>query len=215
MKKTLHIIMLLSICSSIQAQTQKGRWQVGMQVGNITYQDHGQSASKSWSVRFTPAAGYFVAKNLVIGTGIPLSINYASVGQSGSYYQGDDVFNTSLGLSPFIRYYVGETRLKPYLGVSYSYLYKTYKYSHSTFPIADISTTTYSTVIAPSIGLAYFISPQIAFNIDLSYNISQDQMPSFRYENTASPVWDVIIEKNLTESKFVSAEIGFQLYFGK
>lgn len=215
MKKILYFIILLCACTNLQAQTQKGHWQVGMQVGNITYQDHGQAASKSWSARFTPAAGYFVAKNLLIGAGIPFSINYASVGQSGSYFQGDDALNTSLGLSPFIRYYFGETRLKPYLGGSYSYLYKTYKYTHSTVPIPDISTITHSTVVAPSIGLAYFINQQIAFNIDLSYTISQDQTPSFHYVNTTGTVSEVIVEKNLTESKFLLAEIGFQLYFGK
>ena len=77
----------------------------------------------------------FCSENLLIGTGIPFSINYASVGQSGSYFQGDDALNTSLGLSPFIRYYFGENCLKPYLGGSYSYLHKTYKYTHSTVPI--------------------------------------------------------------------------------
>ena len=215
MKKILYFGMLLSACTNLQAQTQKGRWQVGMQVGNITYRNHGKDASKSWSARFTPTAGYFVAKNLLIGTGIPFSINYASVGQSGSYFQGDDALNTSLGLSPFIRYYFGEARLKPYLGGSYSYLYKTYKYTNSTVPIPDVLTTAYSTVIAPSIGLAYFMSQHIAFNIDLSYNISQDQIPSFRYINTNGTVEEVIVEKNRTESKFLLAEIGFQLYFGK
>ncbi|WP_420148003.1 hypothetical protein, partial [Spirosoma sp.] len=105
--------------------------------------------------------------------------------------------------------------LRPYLGGSYSYLYKTYKFTRSILPVPDLFTTTHSTAVAPSIGLAYFINQQIAFNIDLSYNISQDQTPSFRYDNTSSAVWDVIVENNRIESKFLLAEIGFQLYFGK
>lgn len=201
-KYLLTSLFLLVGCSFVWSQTEKGRWQIGSQIGNLRYQNEGQYAQKSFSGTITPTLGYFVAKNLLLGTGIPVSY-------STSYLKSPDFKSYQLiyGLSPFVNYYFGKGPLKPYIGAAYSYS-RTINYYRS-FLNGESKATGYSTTIAPHAGVAYFITRNIGLNVGLSYTIQHmevgflDNIPA--NQQSFPPV----------DSKFFSMDFGFQLYFGR
>lgn len=207
MKKSLYTILLITSSLSVAtAQTEKGRWTVGTDVGNLSYQD--QNYYRSFQGNLTPSAAYFVANRLLIGTGIPLGLSTSS--SSSSAFRSE-YHNEEIGLSPFVRYYFGPSAFKPYVGVSYSYLHISRQY---VTPSGDGSGTGYSTALAPTVGIAYFINRSIALNAGLNYNIRTSKTPYPDFSNSPSPpvlrVTDI-----KSDDKSLSLSIGFQLFFGK
>lgn len=200
----LTIELLLSILSSGLAQTEKGRWQVGVGVGNFTYQE--QQGSKYFSGNLTPTAGYFVADNLLIGTGLPLSLSQ----QRFTSYNTTKYTGTSAGLSPFVRYYIGKSSFKPYAGVSYSYAFTHNKYDLSSVFGTSLSGSGYSTSFIPTIGVAYFINRTVALNAGLAYTASNSKSGYISLANNVPTIVD-----SKSESKYASLDIGFQIFFGK
>ncbi|GAB3779254.1 hypothetical protein GCM10028818_29520 [Spirosoma horti] len=188
--------------STVKAQTEKGRWMVGAQVGNFQYST--QNGYNSFSGSLSPSAGYFVANNLLIGTGVPLSLttnNYSG--------PGGDVRNrsTGIGLSPYVRYYVGSNKLKPYVGVSYAY--------SSTRQRTDMGYQTlksngFTSTVSPTVGVAYFINRSVAINVGLNYIWTRFDNGSPGYDGSGNP-----IENITSTSKYLSLSIGFQIFLGK
>lgn len=206
MKAALTIlILLLTSLSATHAQTEKGRWQVGVGVGNLSYNQ--QAGGKSFSAGLSPSAGYFVADNLLIGTGIPLSLSTSKL--TSVPYSTKSV-TTGIGLSPFIRYYLGNAMLKPYLGASYSYSSNHYKYK--TF-IGDVSGTGYSSILSPTIGVAYFINRYVALNAGLNYTIQTTEAKYLDYGALSQSRPALVNSKS--DYKLLSLVIGFQLFLGK
>lgn len=107
MKNIIFSIVLLFAVTASFAQTERGTFMVGGNVGNYRYNYHGKSYSNTMN-NFSagPSAGYFIADNLAVG----LNINFYSVKQdwtgiTPSYtYTGLDKTH-GWGVSPFIRYY--------------------------------------------------------------------------------------------------------------
>ncbi|GAB4034667.1 outer membrane beta-barrel protein [Spirosoma gilvum] len=201
--KTIHFtFILLAICSLAEAQTSKGSWLIGTQAGNFKYQNEGQYSQKVFSGSITPTAGYFPIDNLVVGTGVPVSY-YTTYLKSPDF----KMYQLSYGLSPFINYYFGKAPLKPYLGVAYSYNH-TDSYSRL-FLNGESKATGYSTVLAPTLGLAYFVTRHIGLNAGLSYNI----------QHIHPPFLDNLSVTNQTipqpDNKYFSLDIGILLSFGK
>jgi outer membrane protein len=205
MKKGLFTVVALVVTSSlVQAQTEKGRWLVGAQVGNGSYQD--QNQAWSFSIDLTPSAGYFVAKNLLVGARLPLSFD-----RSRSY---EFVFpnpntlttstSTSYGLGPFARYYIGEGKLKPYVGASFTYGRSTTKREQGSLLVNQKINYTQ---ISPTVGLAYFINRNVALNAGISYDISR-----YNYDISGSSSRPGTFAAT---NKAFSLDIGFQILFGK
>jgi outer membrane protein len=206
MKATLSIlIILLTGLSGAHAQTEKGRWQVGVSVGSLSYTQ--QAGNKSFSAGLAPSAGYFVADNFLIGTGLPLSLS-SSKSSNGPFYT--ETTTTGIGLSPFIRYYIGKAMLKPYLGASYSYSSLRYKYK--TF-IGDVTGTGYSSILSPTVGVAYFINRNVALNAGLNYTIQTTEAEYLDYAALSQSRPALINSKS--DYKLLSLVIGFQLFLGK
>jgi outer membrane protein W len=188
--------------AAVMAQTEKGRWTLGAQVGNFQYSTQGEY--NSFSGNISPSAGYFVANNLVVGTGVPLSLTTNKY--SGP---GGDVRNrsTGIGLSPYVRYYVGSNKLKPYLGVSYAY--------SSTRRRTDMGYQTlkasgFTSTVSPGIGIAYFINHSVALNAGLNYIWERFNNGNQFYDASGNP-----IENITSTAKYLSLDIGFQIFLGK
>lgn len=205
MKKVLLAIVWLAALTAARAQTEKGRWLVGAQVGNFSYSD--QNSQRSFSGNLTPFAGYFVANGLAIGTGVPLGLTiqqYPVIDRTTVMVVDNKYVSTSYGLAPFVRYYFGSAKLKPYIGVSYSY---SRTHSNQTTPSTTVlKTKGYASAIAPSIGVAYFITRNVALNAGLDYN---SQKQETQYTDPASRVGTYT-----SGFKSFSLGIGFQLFFG-
>ncbi|RYF66439.1 MAG: PorT family protein [Cytophagaceae bacterium] len=156
MKATLFTLALFVTTISLSlAQTEKGRWQVGAQVGNLTYQRYKVYDGHSLSVNLTPSVGYFVAKNLLAGVSVPFS------NTSNSYQAGpSDYNNRSIGIGPFIRYYVGNSSVKPFAGIGFTYNATAIRYE-SLLNLNDIKLKGSSTNLVPAVGAAWFINHNV------------------------------------------------------
>ncbi|MFD2569770.1 outer membrane beta-barrel protein [Spirosoma soli] len=199
MKRLLLIMsLLITSISAVTAQTEKGRWTVGVSVGNFQYSS--QNNYHSFSGSLSPSAGYFFAKNLVVGTGLPLSL-------STNKYQSIKASNSGIGLSPFVRYYFGDAKLKPYVGLSYAYS-KTWQ--RNTGGGQDYKGEGYTSSLSPSVGLAYFINNNVALNAGLGYVHSRFKSASGYFDVTGQP-----IDSPASTSNYFSLGIGFQIFFGK
>ena len=191
------IAALVSV-SVATAQTEKGRWTVGASVGNFQYSSQNQYRSFSGSI--SALAGYFVANSLVIGTGLPMSL-------STTNYPGYKYVLTGVGLSPFVRYYLGSKVVRPYVGLTYSY---THNRQHIDNPIQNSTATGYTSSVLPTVGVAWFINRTAALNAGLSYVYQRSKNASSAYDAAGNP-----IEIPVSTSKYLSLGIGFQLFFGK
>jgi len=185
-QRMLWLLFLLSFVQSVaQAQTEKGRWTAGVNIGSFTFRKNNST------INLAPAAGYFVAPNFVVGTGVPIIINRSD--------EGSDFYRSSaIGIAPFVRYYIGQSRLKPYLSFSYSYSFVRQRYNFTgALPVPDEKGHNRDT--SPSIGLAYFINRNVALNADLSHHWSKS--------NAIFAVGD--------RNNYTSLVFGFQIFFGK
>lgn len=208
MNKLVFSILLLLAQLPLRAQTEKGRFTIGAQIANLTYQN--QNGGRTISASINPSIGYFVADGLVVGSGIPVSIANGKSTNDNSYNQFKSN-SFAIGLAPFVRYYFGRNKFKPYLGVAYSYSKLTTNSSHND------QTGPYSyegkgkaTSFIPTIGLAYFVSPNLGLTIGLNYNWNhQDQTLNYSTSTGPSTV------TGDSDTKSVSLGIGFQLFIGK
>ncbi len=205
MKKILFTLACMAALTTAQAQTEKGRWLVGAQVGNFSYSD--QSSQRSFEGSLTPSAGYFVANGLVVGTGIPLGLTwakYTTVDRITLAAADARFISTSYGLAPFIRYYFGTSKLKPYVGVAYSY---GRTHSNQNIPGTEtVKSKGYVSILKPTVGVAYFITRNAALNAGLNYNFQKQES---QYTEPASRV-------NTFSSSYrsLSLDLGFQLFLG-
>lgn len=113
MKRTLLLIAISVIALKSHAQTEAGKFMLG---GNVIYNSSKNSDDISTAtVSITPQAGYFIKKNLAIGTAIGyqmqrLQVNHGDV--SNSYTNK----TTSFVVAPFARYYTNITEQFRFFG---------------------------------------------------------------------------------------------------
>lgn len=189
------LALVVVVVGTALGQTQKGNWQVGAQVGDFSYRK--TSVSNEFTGSITPSVGYFVANNLLLGTGVPLSLTTFRMDATKSTYKG-------IGLAPFVRYYVGSARLKPYVGVSYSYNQINRNYSSVS---SSGSSTQRTSILSPGLGLAYFVTKNVGLHAGLNYNFQQLSNEGSNTSPNSQPL------SFSSDSKTLSLNIGFQLFF--
>lgn len=201
MKKIVFTICLIVATNLMSfAQTEKGRWTAGVSVGNFEYRT--SNNTRFFSTNLTPSAGYFVANNLLVGSGVPLGW---STTKSGSFYEAT---SSSIGVSPFVRYYVGASSLKPYAGVSYTYS-QTNTQTQSPGNSNEVNVKYMYSSLAPTVGLAYFVNRNVALNAGLSYNFFNS---TSRREYNVTP--GSTPSETKTDYRSLTLNVGFQLFFG-
>ena len=151
MKKYLYLVPILFSCISLSAQTDKGDWMVG---GNLAL----NTAKNNTSVQFTPQAGYFFAKNFVMGG--QLSISYSEQGSAHI---------TDLGIGPFARYYFGETKARPFFAGDMNFISNRVKTGQT-----SLNATAFGWFLGA--GASFFINDNVAVDGILGYR-------RIKYEN--------------------------------
>jgi len=168
MRKVIVTLVMLVMGSALaQAQTEKGRWTVGAQVGNLGYSGSSEPfRSRSFSMSLSPSAGYFVAKNLVIGASVPISYSYGSndvPNNDRSEFSGFGV-----GLAPFARYYVGAAKLRLFLSASVDF--QQFWLSSTRFGAREAQRSNFNaTNYSVGGGAAYFINNTVSLDASLNY----------------------------------------------
>lgn len=211
--KTLFIALTLILTLHLvsKAQTEKGRWTIGTQVGDLTYVD--QNGGRSLSINITPSAGYFIANGLALGTGIPIGIGSQKTTNDNADFRSKST-SFSIGLSPFVRYFIGPNKLKPYIGVSYSYSRLNFT-SMNTNPSGSYSSEGKGkiTTLVPTLGLAYFINQHLGLTAGLNYNIIHNNQTSTNTDSF-TPSSSTTSEYT-SDYKSLSLTVGFQLFIGQ
>lgn len=203
-RKFVCLLLLCSITSTAQVvQTDRGRWQVALQLSNLSYQSTSSTNFISSAGTLTPSVGYFFVKNLLVGVGIPLSI---------STIKSPNAFNdtkSGIGFAPFFQYYIGSAILKPYVGASYSYSFDNYKFRYEN-PRSTYSKEGTSNAFIPTIGLAYFVNQNVALNAGIVYSVSTVELNG---PTVTTPT--VIIEASKSEVRSLSLSFGVQVAIGR
>lgn len=181
-------LVAVASLSVATAQTEKGSKLVGVNVGNIIIPTSGNGGTSIISLQ--PQVGWFVANGLVLGTGVPF------------FYVGSD--NTSvmqIGLTPFVRYYIGKSSIKPFLGGSFGFI----RSSLSNMGRSESST---NTVYSVSGGLAFFVNKSVSFDLGLNYTGANTNVNSVLLSPGVSSLTPGL-------PSAVTINLGFQVFFGR
>ncbi len=111
MKKILLPFFMLLFAASFpaSAQTDKGKIMVGGNMNLRIPTNDGESVQQSY-LSLTPNVGFFLADNVALGFGLPVSSNRYLDNRTGYTSR-----SSSFGFAPFGRYYFGASNIKPFL----------------------------------------------------------------------------------------------------
>ena len=184
-------IIYLFVMSSALAQTDKGDQIAGVQVGNIVLSRKENLGS---AVLLKPIYGVFISKGLVAGVGIPF---YHFTNNSSVF----SIRTTQIGVSPFVRYYVGSSIIKPFISVSGGLL--------------RTSIVENSVRSAPKNNLLYSLGGGAA--LFLNESISVDLLVNYTGVNDKdyyTPDGYVQNSLGLGFANAININLAFQIYFG-
>ncbi|MFC5540176.1 hypothetical protein ACFPQ1_38120, partial [Rhodocytophaga aerolata] len=139
----------------LQAQTAKGGWLLGGS-GSVRFTD-------PFYLDINPLAGHFLADNLVVGTQVPFNITTQRYSSSSL---------TTIGLTPFVRYYFLSTKLRPFLKTDIGYLRTLYRYEVANVREQVRYSEGYFNV-SMGLGAVYFITPAVGLQAALDYRINR------------------------------------------
>ncbi len=187
MKNSILAVFLLLIIHTATAQTDRTSWLVG---GNAGLDFTDQANSNSLNISLSPQAGYFVFDNLAVGMTLPFSliIDKAEVTVDGQITSSKKRTNT-VGLGPFVRYYFGQSAIRPFVEAGANYRITSAKTKTAAI---ETSSNESSYSLSGSAGLAYFISSNVGLETKLGYTY-------FRGDN-------------LNKYSTLGLTVGFQVY---
>ncbi|WP_338870380.1 hypothetical protein WBJ53_22625 [Spirosoma sp. SC4-14] len=144
-------------------QTQAGHWLLGGSLGlNNSLNENGTlsstTSSRQTSFDFSPSIGKFVRKNRLIGVSIPFHISH-------SKEDGGKATYTQLGLAPYIKNYLTDGQLRPF--IQGNLLFSTSWLKGSGNAQESVSRQTQSYGAGVSIGLAYMLGKRFIIEAEL------------------------------------------------
>ncbi|GHB64763.1 hypothetical protein GCM10007390_18450 [Persicitalea jodogahamensis] len=176
------------------AQTQKGKHLVGMQAGELSLSLRDTRAS---SILLSPAYGKFVLSNLALGLELPFFYSF----------RNSPVPNRSIhiALTPFVRYYIGEGRVKPFVSVLAGPRYIYVRYSINSTETESESQT--DLLYGARGGVAFFINSWVSLDLSLSYT-ETNKKAEYGYNSSNNAL-------GYDKANRLAANLGFQIYLGK
>lgn len=197
MKKLVIVLALALISSGAFAQFNKGRYLVGGSLGFQAYSNKAKAASttttSSHSTDFSlaPSAGYFIIDNLAVGA----SLNLGAGSDKGTGTNPGKSTSTSIGLSPFVRYYLSQgIFFQGQIGVG-SEKTKDTPSGSSTSTTTKYNTSNWSLAA----GYAYFLNDYVAVEPLIGYGANAQKVsnPDVKYSQPG-----------------FFLRVGFQVYLG-
>ncbi|GAB3258338.1 hypothetical protein GCM10027347_21560 [Larkinella harenae] len=173
---------------TVGSQARAGRFTVGASiVFSGRTEEFNNRISEAQSLMAAPAIGVFVANNLLVGISVPITWSH----NSGT----SKTVETSLGFAPYVRAYLSNTRLRPYIGATYSH--SAYFFQQDDFPREEINRTAGGTLNG---GLAYllgqhFIAEANLLNLNFSKQTQNNDLKNGLWlqgvQATTSPAFSV------------------------
>lgn len=167
--------------SSVFAQTEKGSWYLGGNLGISTHSEkQGSGTDKTTSWSFSPEVGVFVANNIQVGLGI------ISNGSIINYSNGSRYNDLMLGGLVYGRYFFGELSFKPFVGVNFGYSAGQSKITQS--PSGSTTKSNVGIINANiNAGFAYYVTPRMGIFGSvgvLGFSSSTSRISGFSDETT-------------------------------
>jgi hypothetical protein len=208
------LLILSLLARPANAQLEKGRWQLGYDLNQLSYQ---KEAARNTSTKFLvrPSVGYVPAKNLLVSLGIPLGFSNSSVflGSLDGSSNGPQLYfierHVSLGLSAAMRYHFGGSALRPFVGFSYSYLFNKNTYGIEGLNGRDTANDK-SSLFTPSIGLMYSVNRRVGIVANVNYLITDNHLDQLVIPGSQSTAYI-----SRPDTKSLSLGLGVQLFLGK
>jgi len=151
MKRTIVVLFLILLTSVFaQSPVSKGTYTVGGNISYSSYSDDNSSSNNNYLI-FSPNLGYFFVDNFYTG----MSILY-------SYQSSGDYSSSTYGFGPILRYYFDVEKVKPFLGIEYTYSYRTSK---------DDPGDNKESMFTFGGGIDYFITNYFAIEGSVNYSI--------------------------------------------
>jgi Outer membrane protein beta-barrel domain len=151
MKAKLLILLLISAPALAQLP-QKGDWLVGADVANLSIFSITDAGPRTTVGNVALMGGKFLSERVVLGAAVPVE------------WQSVPMFQTSrrattlaYGLVPFARFYLTNTRIRPYLSVGAGYLFTQYRGERE----VSHNGVTYN----GNAGLAYFLNRNVSLDL--------------------------------------------------
>lgn len=144
---------LLFFFSLTSAQTSKGLWMVGGNLGFSQYEDRSL-------FNITPSGGYFFSDHFGAGTALHLSGIFSEYGNG---------FSTLF--TPFARYYFGSGKTQPFLAVLAGINYQRYSRSDASY---------WEFIWYGAAGVSHFLNENVAIEGMIIYNGNIDVNFGFR-----------------------------------
>jgi outer membrane protein len=204
--------------SLTEAKTLRGNWLIGLETSNlIALKKIDVLDDDYFRRRVAPGFGYFAANNLLVGVNVPIGLT----SREGTYYSNGtigrarayrtNILAKQIGITPYIQQFFGHRRLKPYLGVSYSYLKQELSYNISELSVyldqkANRSEWTLFT------GLTYFLTPHLGLDARLQYGWQSGNYPFFTFPNRAESRYSGSFSYN---GQLASIDLGLRFIAGK
>lgn len=182
-------IFILFVFSSLQAQLEKGSMLIG---GNAGFRGSITSSNQFYNFSLQPNMGFFVIKKLAIGSSIGF------YGQGERNFQGGKYSSIGIGISPFARYYFlkSENKFNLFANVGLGF------YQNWTLNL-DINSTRFDVTPNSSVGLVYFLRPQIALEarINAGYSYSNFGWTTFGVQVNSSIGFQIHLNKIREDAK--------------
>lgn len=208
MKKLLFLIAIFLVAYKANAQTEAGNFMIGGNVYFNTSKVNNSPSSKQTSFAIYPSAGYFISKNLAIGTGIGYSHNKYNINMAGGgTYSFSVIKEHQVYISPFARYYVDIAEQFKLFG-QFSVPISFGKTTDDATAAATNGQTTHAYGVALAPGIAFFPSKRIGIEFSVNgigYTHNSTKFPD-NTDNTSSDQFS--FDVNL-----FAPRLGIQFYF--
>jgi hypothetical protein len=169
MKNTLFLALAIATTSlPATAQTEKGAKYLGIGVGNLNYRKGDQYSASQLSAAFHPAAGVFVADNILVGGNLTLGYDRLSF----------DIVNyrrrtIQYGVTPFGRVYLPSTSAHRFFGqlsagITWADTRIKNRFNYVESNLFD-GNSRYRTA-GLALGYNYFLAPNAALELTTGYN---------------------------------------------
>lgn len=141
------------------SQTRAGRLLVGL---GANFDGTTNQTGDSQSLTASPSIGFFVADNVVVGITVPLSWTWVNARARN--------VESNVGVSPYVKGYLANTRLRPYLSAAFTY--SVYSFKQHPYPKDRISKTVGGTLGG---GLAYLLGRHFIVEANLiNLNVAKE-----------------------------------------
>jgi outer membrane protein len=183
MKKLLLLVVFISfLCVSALAQTEKGARMVGG-TGTLHFNTEGEDGFSF--VALTPRLGFFLVDNFAIGSAVPLIVSFS-----------DDVTSSTIGITPFLRGYIGSSATRFLVEARAGYSQSRFKSKEFDY---DEKEDFYTYGVGA--GFVHFINEHVGMEYILSYDQADADESLLDYRNFMGINFNVGLQIHLPSNR--------------